>query len=112
MGFIARLGRLWLVIVFVVACVYVALTNKDRVDVRLPPFIEAINLPVYMIIGSAFVMGALTAAAFFGLEHVRRGLKIRRLEKRLAALAPPLDSSPTYSSAATAVTPLQQEPRL
>ncbi len=108
MGFIARLGRLWLVIVFVVLCAYIALTNKDRVDIRLPPVIEAINLPVYMIIAAAFLVGAATAAAFFGIEHRRRGLKIRRLEKRLAELAPPAFMTPMMPASAA---PLKQEPR-
>jgi hypothetical protein len=110
MGFFSRLGRLWFFLLFFAFGGYLALTNGDRVDVRLPPVVDSINLPVYLWLAAAFAVGAVAAAGFFGIEHVRRGLKIRRLEKRLLELAPPPPLSANAAPEAR-IPPVTQEPR-
>lgn len=109
MSFVSKLGRFWLVLLFAAVCGYVAITNsKDTIALRLPPFFETMSLPVYLWLGIAFLCGAAAAAFYFAAEHLRRGFKIRRLEKRLAELAPPINiPSPAVTRDAST---MKQEP--
>ena len=83
MRFLSRLARFWLMITFVGTSAYFAAYNRERVSLHLPPWIEQITLPGYMINLTFFFLGALVVSAYFGIDSLSKYLTIRRLKKQL-----------------------------
>lgn len=85
MSFVIRLTRLWLSLAWLALGVWTAVTNNDRVVVRLPPWIE---LPINS--GFAYVfflmLGAGLASFHFGYEYLRKHFQHRQLRRQLTSL--------------------------
>ena len=83
MRFLARLANFWLLITFVSFTAYFAVYNRDRVSLHLPPWIEQITMPGYMINLAFFFVGAIVVTIYFGIDSIRKSLIIRRLRRQL-----------------------------
>ena len=83
MTFLTRLAKLWVLVLFMILGGYFALFNEERVALSLPPVIEHVSLPGYVLVLAMFLIGSLVSSTFFGYEHVRSRLEIRRLTREL-----------------------------
>ncbi|MBM4253324.1 MAG: DUF1049 domain-containing protein [Deltaproteobacteria bacterium] len=83
MRFLSRLANFWLLITFVSFTAYFAVYNHDRVSLHLPPWIEQITMPGYMVHLGFFFGGAAVVSVYFGIDSLRKALIIRRLRRQL-----------------------------
>jgi uncharacterized integral membrane protein len=84
MNFLFNLLRFWVFLLFGTLTGYIALTNNSHVSLHLPPFIELVNMPLYMALAGAFLTGAGVMVLFFGNDYLRRAWQVRQLNRRLA----------------------------
>ena len=83
MRFLTRLANFWLLITMVSISAYFAVYNRDRVSLHLPPWIEQITMPGYIVNLAFFFLGAAVVTVYFGIDSLRKSLTIRRLRKKL-----------------------------
>ena len=83
MQFILKLFRFWVILLFLALSGYFAIYNQEHISVSLPPWIAHVSVPAYMAFMAAFLVGATVVLFFFGIEHMRKMLEIRRLQKQL-----------------------------
>jgi uncharacterized integral membrane protein len=84
------LSRVWtfgLLLVVLVFGVSVAVANRDAVPLNIPLFWNQ-STPAWIAYGLFFLLGAVVGAVWFGGDHVRKMLTIRRLRRRLRELDP------------------------
>ena len=93
MAFLSRLAKFWGVLLLAGLGGYIALYNQDRVVVVLPPWIQQVTVPAYVAFIGAFLLGAGVASVYFGVEHFRKSLAIRALNRRLTVAKRAPDSS-------------------
>jgi uncharacterized integral membrane protein len=86
MGFVVKLVRFWVLLVFAVSTGYFAIYNQDKVALKLPPWIEHISVPAYAAFATFFLFGAIVVTVFFGLDSMRKTFEIRRLNKQVREL--------------------------
>lgn len=86
MGFITKLLRFWVLLVFAVATGYFAIYNQEHIGLKLPPWIEQITVPAYAAFASFFLFGAAIVTLFFGFDSMRKTLHIRRLNRQIRVL--------------------------
>ena len=86
MGFITKLFRFWVLLIFAVSTGYFAIYNQDHVALKLPPWIEHISVPAYGAFATFFLFGAAVVTLFFGVDSMRKSVQIRRLNKQLREL--------------------------
>ncbi len=84
MGFIAKLARFWVLIVFVTIIIYFSAYNPERVFVNFPPFLESLSLPISLVFVLGLFLGASMVVLSFGFEFSRNSWKIRSLTKKLS----------------------------
>lgn len=86
MGFIIKLVRFWVLLVFAVSTGYFAIYNQDHVALKLPPWIEHVSVPAYGAFATFFLFGASVVTLYFGFDSMRKTLEIRRLNKQIREL--------------------------
>jgi len=95
MGFLGRAVKFWLILLMIVLSVYVAYFNRTFIPISLPPFIESMNLPAFLVYIVWLMTGSLLTWGFLGVDLLKKSWKIRRLTKQVRDLggAPHLDSA-------------------
>jgi len=83
MGFFLRLGKFWFTLLVIALGFYVAHFNNTLVTLHLPPIIDTINVPASIAFMLWFMIGAGAVSFFFGLDIMRKGWTIRRLNKKI-----------------------------
>jgi uncharacterized membrane protein YciS (DUF1049 family) len=79
------LSRVWtfgLALLAIVFGVAIALSNRDAIPVSIPMFFNQ-TVPASVAFALFFVLGAAFGGVWFGGDHVRKTLTIRRLRRRL-----------------------------
>jgi len=100
MGFFLRMLKFWFALVVVAFGFYIAQFNNSLVTLRLPPVVDTINVPTAVAFMLWFMIGAGTVSVFFGIDILRKGWTIRRLNKQLKnyeSLTPTSASEPRIS---------------
>lgn len=108
MHFLGRVAKFWLILAFLGSGAYFAHFNREHVGLQLPPWIEHVTLPAYLVYGGSFLVGTLVTSLFFGIDNLRKTFEIRRLQRRVRELEPaPLTSA---AGSPLSAAPLTQEP--
>ena len=95
--FLGRVAKLWVILAFVVIAIYFTVFNQERVHIRMPPWIQQVSVPLFVVEMAFFGAGAMVMTIYFGLESLKKSLEIRRLTKRLKELDPTFDELPATS---------------
>lgn len=83
MGFVTKLVRFWVLLIFAASTGYFAIYNQDHVALKLPPWIEHVSVPAYGAFATFFLFGAAVVTLFFGFDSMRKTVEIRRLNKQI-----------------------------
>jgi uncharacterized membrane protein YciS (DUF1049 family) len=79
-----RLFAIALAIAFAVYCAYVAVANREVA--RLDLVFAALEQPLWILLGSALLLGAALAAAALSWPYLRLRLAVRRQSRRITRL--------------------------
>lgn len=93
MQMLSRILKLWLPLLVICVGSFLAYNNRANVHLDLWPWISDLELPGFVMYMGFFFFGFGVMGIQYIFDSVRKGLKIRRLTKRLRELDPEFDDA-------------------
>ena len=86
MSVLVSAGKFWLVVVMMILALYVSYFNRTFIPISLPPVVESMNLPAFVIYLAWLATGCAMTWFFLGIDLLKKSWQIRKLSKQVREL--------------------------
>lgn len=97
MEFVKKMAGYWFSLICSGLVLYFCLANLDSIYVRIP-HIGEFNSSAALVFFLVFMAGAMFSGTWFGIDAIKKALRIRSLEKRLKQVQKQLAEKDLYAA--------------